>query len=119
MDSSAATAGVVDMTKTLTKEFAPNINVSAVAPEHASTDTINGLPGTPLERLAGTQDIANAIQFLGNAESGFIAGQQIVVDGGFSFEAGELTPDAIEANQYVRREKNSTVSGWMSAINPL
>ena len=34
------------------------------------------------------QDIANAILFLSSAESDFITGQQIVVDGGFSLKAG-------------------------------
>jgi 3-oxoacyl-[acyl-carrier protein] reductase len=97
MDYSAAKAGLVNMTKTLAKELAPNINVNAVAPGHTSTDIINGLPeatrqgmlaGTPLERFASTQDIANAILFLSSAESDFITGQQIVVDGGFSLKAG-------------------------------
>jgi 3-oxoacyl-[acyl-carrier protein] reductase len=97
MDYSAAKAGVVNMTKTLAKELAPDINVNAVAPGHTSTDIINGLPeatrqgmlaGTPLQRFASTQDIAHAILFLSSAESDFITGQQIVVDGGFSLKAG-------------------------------
>jgi NAD(P)-dependent dehydrogenase (short-subunit alcohol dehydrogenase family) len=39
-------------------------------------------------RFASTWDIANAILFLSSAESDFITGQQIVVDGGFSLKAG-------------------------------
>jgi len=46
------------------------------------------LDGVPLGRFASTWDIANAILFLGSAESDFITGQQIVVDGGFSLKAG-------------------------------
>jgi NAD(P)-dependent dehydrogenase (short-subunit alcohol dehydrogenase family) len=46
------------------------------------------LDGTPLGRFASTWGIANAILFLRSAESGFITGQQIVVDGGFSLKAG-------------------------------
>ena len=62
-----------------------------------ATDIIKGLPeatrqgmldGTPLGRFASTWDIANAILFLSSAESDFITGQQIVVDGGFSLKAG-------------------------------
>jgi NAD(P)-dependent dehydrogenase (short-subunit alcohol dehydrogenase family) len=83
--------------ETLAKELAPDINVNAVAPGHTATDIIKGLPeatrqgmldGTPLERFASTWDIASAILFLGSAESDFITGQQIVVDGGFSLKAG-------------------------------
>jgi 3-oxoacyl-[acyl-carrier protein] reductase len=97
IDYSAAKAGVVNMTKTLAKELAPDINVNAVAPGHTSTDIIKALPeatrqgmlaGTPLERFASPQDIANAILFLSSAEADFITGQQIVVDGGFSLKAG-------------------------------
>ena len=97
MDYSAAKAGVVNMTKTLAKELAPEINVNAVAPGHTATDIIGGLPeatrqgmlaGTPLGRFASTRDIANAILFLSSDESDFITGQQIVVDGGFSLKAG-------------------------------
>jgi hypothetical protein len=46
------------------------------------------LDGIPLGRFASTWDIANAILFLGSAESDFITGQQIVVDGGFSLKGG-------------------------------
>ena len=46
------------------------------------------LDGTSLGRFASIWDIANAILFLSSAESDFITGQQIVVDGGFSLKAG-------------------------------
>jgi 3-oxoacyl-[acyl-carrier protein] reductase len=96
-DYSAAKAGVINLTKTLAKELAPNITVNAVAPGHTSTDLLRSLTddakkgmlsGTPLNRFAEPSDIANAILFLGSAESDFITGQQIVVDGGFSLKAG-------------------------------
>jgi 3-oxoacyl-[acyl-carrier protein] reductase len=76
--------GVVNMTKTLANELAPNITVNAVAPGHTSTDILASLPeatkqgmlaGTPLERFASTQDIANAILFLSSSEADFITGQ--------------------------------------------
>jgi NAD(P)-dependent dehydrogenase (short-subunit alcohol dehydrogenase family) len=46
------------------------------------------LDGSPLARFASTWDNANAILFLSSAESDFITGPQIVVDGGFSLKAG-------------------------------
>jgi 3-oxoacyl-[acyl-carrier protein] reductase len=97
LDYSAAKAGLVNMTKTLAKELAPIINVNAVAPGHTSTDILASLPeetkkgmlaGTPLDRFAQPDDIAQAILFLSSAESNFITGQQLVVDGGFSLKAG-------------------------------
>jgi len=97
MDYSAAKAGLVNMTKTLAKELAPIINVNAVAPGHTRTDMLISLPeetkkgmlaGTPLNRFAEPDDIANAIVFLSSAEADFITGQQLVVDGGFSLKAG-------------------------------
>ena len=96
-DYSAAKAGVVNLTKTLAKELAPKITVNAIAPGHTSTDMLRSLPdetkqgmlaGTPLNRFAEPEDIANAILFLSSAEADFITGQQIVVDGGFSLKAG-------------------------------
>jgi 3-oxoacyl-[acyl-carrier protein] reductase len=97
MDYSAAKAGLVNMTKTLAKELAPVINVNAVAPGHTRTDMMISLPdetkkgmlaGTPLDRFAEPDDIANAIVFLSSADADFITGQQLVVDGGFSLKAG-------------------------------
>lgn len=38
----------------------------------------------PLKRMASTEDLGNAINFLCSAQSGFISGQNIVVDGGLS-----------------------------------
>lgn len=97
MDYSAAKAGLVNMTKTLAKELAPHITVNAVAPGHTNTDILKSLPdetrkamlaGTPLDRFAEPDDIAEAILFLSSRAADFITGQQIVVDGGFSLKAG-------------------------------
>ncbi|MCP4615444.1 MAG: 3-oxoacyl-ACP reductase FabG [Bradyrhizobium sp.] len=96
-DYSAAKAAVVNLTRTLAKELAPKITVNAVAPGHTRTDMLRALPdearrdmlaGTPLQRFAEPEEIANAILFLGSPESNFITGQQIVVDGGFSLKTG-------------------------------
>ena len=39
---------------------------------------------TPLGRLGTVEDIAAAVCFLASAESGFITGQTIAADGGYS-----------------------------------
>ena len=95
MDYSAAKAAVVSLTKTMAKELAPNINVNVVSPGHTNTDLLRGMPeevksamiaGTYLRRFAEPQDIAYAILFFASAESNFITGQHLVVDGGFSLK---------------------------------
>ena len=95
MDYSAAKAAVVSLTKTLAKELAPNINVNVVSPGHTNTDLLRGLPdevkqsmiaGTYMKRLGEPQYIANAILFFASAESNFVTGQHLVVDGGFSLK---------------------------------
>ena len=95
MDYSAAKAAVVSLTRTMAKELAPNINVNVVSPGHTNTDLLRGMPeevksamiaGTYLRRFAEPQDIAHAILFFASAESNFITGQHLVVDGGFSLK---------------------------------
>ena len=97
MDYSAAKAGVVNMTKTMAKELAPDITVNAVAPGHTNTDLLKGLPeevrrnmlaGTYLGRFAEPEDIAHAVLFLSSSEADFITGHHLVVDGGFSLKQG-------------------------------
>ncbi len=93
----AAKAGVIQLTKTLAREFGPHgINVNSVAPgfvltamtgttrspeevkEHVavrSASAVLGRPGTP-------EDVANAVLFFASDESSFVTGQTLYVDGG-------------------------------------
>ncbi|GAB6183932.1 3-oxoacyl-[acyl-carrier-protein] reductase [Thermodesulfovibrio hydrogeniphilus] len=89
---SASKAGLVAMTKTLAKEYASRgITVNAVAPGFIQTAMTEKLPEKvkeemlkmiPLSRFGTTQDVANAIIFLAQPESGYITGQVIHVNGG-------------------------------------
>jgi 3-oxoacyl-[acyl-carrier protein] reductase len=88
----AAKAGVIGLTKSTAKEFAPrNITVNAIAPGFIVTDMTDELTEEvkqemlkqiPLTRFGGAEDIANAVSFLASDESGYITGQTIQVDGG-------------------------------------
>jgi NAD(P)-dependent dehydrogenase (short-subunit alcohol dehydrogenase family) len=81
-------AGVISLTRCLARALAPDITVNSVAP---GTITFEGdaaeleadfIRRAPLRRTGKGSDIAEAVAFL--AESDFITGQVLVVDGGRS-----------------------------------
>ncbi|WP_300366240.1 3-oxoacyl-[acyl-carrier-protein] reductase [Brachyspira sp.] len=91
---SAAKAGIIGMTKSMAKEFAPrNICVNAIAPGFIQTDmtgvlaeeTVKGIMSiTPLKKLGTPEDVANLVLFLSSDISNYITGEVIAVDGGMS-----------------------------------
>jgi 3-oxoacyl-[acyl-carrier protein] reductase len=92
----AAKAGVVQLTKTLAVAWAKHgIRVNAVAPGVVETNmtkpmlpfaalTAPLLARTPMGRFAAPGEIAPAVLFLASSAAGYVTGQTIVVDGGFS-----------------------------------
>ena len=88
----AAKAGILGFTKSVAKEVASRgICVNAVAPGAIKTPmtavlsekVIEGmLASIPLGRLGEPSDIAKAIVFLSSADSDYITGQTLHVDGG-------------------------------------
>jgi len=94
----AAKAGVVQMTKTLAVAWASRgLRVNAVAPGIIETNmTAPMLPfesitapiieRTPMRRLGTPADVAPVVLFLASPAAGFITGQTICVDGGFSVQ---------------------------------
>ena len=88
---SAAKAGLESITKGLARELAPDIKVNAIAPgamleppdvtwtEEQKNKVISSIP---LNRMGSEKDISEAVKFL--AESNYITGQIIKVDGGRS-----------------------------------
>lgn len=81
VDYSAAKGGVIAMTRALAIELGEyNINVNCVSP--GSIDTCRGGPPTYLRRLGQPDDVANLVLFLASEESGFITGQNYIIDGG-------------------------------------
>ncbi len=92
----AAKAGIVQLTKTLAVAWATRgIRVNAVAPgvvETAMTApmmpvsrlTAPLLARTPMGRFAAPGEIAPAVLFLASPAAGYITGQTLAVDGGFS-----------------------------------
>ena len=96
----AAKGGVVQMTKSLAHSWArDNIQVNAILPGWIETDlTVHAkqqIPGlhdtvlarTPAGRWGRPEDIGGAARFLCSAESDFVTGISLPVDGGFSCAA--------------------------------
>lgn len=90
----AAKAGIIGITKSMAKEFAPRgICVNAIAPGFIQTDMTGVLAEdavkkimdiTPLKKLGNAEDVANIVVFLASDLSNYITGEVIAVDGGMS-----------------------------------
>jgi 3-oxoacyl-[acyl-carrier protein] reductase len=89
----AAKAGVIALTKVLSKELARRqITVNALAPGIIQTPMLGVLKPEvlgeyekqiPLGRIGRPEDIANAVLFLASEESGYITGQTLAITGGW------------------------------------
>jgi NAD(P)-dependent dehydrogenase (short-subunit alcohol dehydrogenase family) len=93
----AAKAGLEGLTRTLGLEWAlRDIRVNAVAPGWTRTEMVVGgikdgrlseaalTARIPQQRLAEPSEIAKVVKFLMSADSSYITGQTIVVDGGIT-----------------------------------
>lgn len=93
----ASKAAVMQLTRCLALEWGPyGITVNAVGPGITETPLTRGylesdpvrrqkmIDKTPLRRIAGPGDMAGAVLFLASDEAGYITGQTIYVDGGWS-----------------------------------
>lgn len=92
---SVSKGAIEGLTKALAAEYAPRVRVNCIAP--SLTDTPLGLPFLntdqkrdaanqrhPLKRVGNPDDIAGMAEFLLSEKSGWITGQVIHVDGGYS-----------------------------------
>lgn len=94
----AASKGAINaLTRALAVELASrNVTVNAVAPGFIETDMSEAVRNKagdlikkfiPMRRLGQPEDIARVVVFLASAESAYITGQVIIVDGGLSLGA--------------------------------
>lgn len=89
---SASKAGLIALTKTMSKEYArKGIRINAIAPgfikspmtEKLGKDLIKNVENTiSMKRLGEPEDVANIVSFLAGEKSGYMTGQTLVVDGG-------------------------------------
>ena len=86
-------AGVLGLTRSSAVDLGPRgIRVNAVCPGSVPTEGMKGnvdpdkiavrIARTPLRRLGEVEDIANAAMFLASADSSWVTGTSILVDGG-------------------------------------
>jgi 3-oxoacyl-[acyl-carrier protein] reductase len=87
----ASKGGIIGLSRALAVELGPhNICINCVAPGFTDTEASRGLADvsrydtskTPLRRLEKPDDLSGAVLFLASAESDFITGQTLLVDGG-------------------------------------
>ena len=91
MDYDASKAGIISLTKNLAVQFAPKINVNAIAPGWVETSMNASLPDQFIQeetnkilkkRFATPEEIASVAVFLTSDSARYINAQVISVDGG-------------------------------------
>ncbi|MGA9866588.1 MAG: SDR family oxidoreductase [Acetobacteraceae bacterium] len=89
----AAKGGIVSLTRSLSRRFAPGILVNAIAPglidtpmaaEVIAKDGEQRRRQIPLGRVGRPEEVAGVILFLCGAGSSYVTGQTITVDGGLT-----------------------------------
>lgn len=87
----ACKAGIINLTKSLSREAAPYVRVNCIAPGCIDTPMTSNLTSedreviinqTPLKRIGTPEDIASVAYFLSSSDSSFITGETISVTGG-------------------------------------
>ena len=97
---SASKGGVVNLTRALAMELAPDIRVNCVCPGWVDTDMLRrdyvdladdpaaaereAIEEAPLKRVATSEEIAKAITYLASHDARFITGVALPLDGGIS-----------------------------------
>ena len=85
----ASKGGVVNLTRAMAAELAPDIRVNCVCPGMVDTPMADGFRSNvgnyALKRIADPQEIGRVLMFLTSAESSYVTGAIWAADGGRSF----------------------------------
>ena len=89
--------GVVNMSRAMALEIAPEVRVNCVCPGYVDTDMIRisakkkpdpkaywqkMIDYAPLKRIASTEEIAHAVMYLASDQARFVTGTSLAIDGG-------------------------------------
>jgi NAD(P)-dependent dehydrogenase (short-subunit alcohol dehydrogenase family) len=89
----AAKGGIVGLTRALSRKFAPDVLVNAIAPGLIVTRMSEPIVAErgdayrqeiPLKRYGQPSEVASVIRFLCSKDSSYITGQTITIDGGIT-----------------------------------
>jgi len=100
---SAAKAATVALTSSAALEWAPAVRVNCVSPGLIHTPLNDVLVSdqaartgmeerTPMGRVGTAPEPAALIAFLLSDESGYVTGQNVVIDGGSTLSSGQMDP---------------------------
>ena len=94
----ASKAGVVNMTRAMALEIAPDVRVNCVCPGYVDTDMIRRdnidkkedpaaaeqkmINYAPMKRIATPAEISQAVLYLASSEARFVTGAALAIDGG-------------------------------------
>jgi NAD(P)-dependent dehydrogenase (short-subunit alcohol dehydrogenase family) len=85
----ASKGGVVNLTRAMAAELAPDIRVTCVCPGMVDTPMADrfrsNVDNYALKRIADPQEIAQVLLFLSSADSSYVTGAILAADGGRSF----------------------------------
>ncbi len=91
--TTAARAGIVELSRSLSYEWGPKVRITNVGPGSVVTeafentydeDVLSDIGDTPIPHPGAVEDIANAVVFLVSPTGRFITGETLMVDGGVS-----------------------------------
>lgn len=97
---SAAKAAVINLTRSMAVDHAPDVRVNCVSPGLTATPLAVGLTGNAeimdgyrecimLGRAAAPAEVAAGIAFLASADASYITGHNLVIDGGLTAHSGQ------------------------------
>lgn len=108
MSYSISKSAIISLMKCLCVNYGrKKIRVNSIAPGAINTDMntpeqeFEAPLWTPIERIAQPYEVANVVYFLSGGESGFINGENITIDGGYSQTSILLKKEIERARRFV------------------